>query len=350
MGRWGERLASPPSRRGRSGEHGPSTGSSYRSRGAKVGGTLRVPVVDGTRSVPATKIAFVSPHCVLDFTNGAATATLDALTLLARSGFECQAFCNSRIDAWEEVLMEEILAQRGIPYHVRNAQIGPHRGRMIFTTHDNVAVTLFNSASTRGGWLNSEEIAAFLASCEIFLKKNRPDLVWTYGGDPVSLAVQKLAKRLDIPILFALHNFAYRDTRAFEMVDYVIVPTEFCRQFYWDTIGLAAMYLPLVVDPERVLVSGTLRVPMADGTRSVPDTNRYVTFVNPEPRKGIHFFARIADALSNTRPDIRLLMVEGASKASFLPQLGIDLSGAKNLTIIANAPDARAFHSMTKMP
>ena len=32
------------------------------------------------------KIAFVSPHCVLDSTNGAATATLDALALLARGG------------------------------------------------------------------------------------------------------------------------------------------------------------------------------------------------------------------------------------------------------------------------
>jgi len=127
----------------------------------------------------ARKIAFVSPHCVLDFTNSAATATLDGLSLLARSGFECQVFCNSRIDAWEEVLMEGILAQRGIRYHVRNAQIGSHRGRMIFTTHGQVAVTLFNSASTRGGWINNEEIAAFLTACEIFLKKNRPDVVWT---------------------------------------------------------------------------------------------------------------------------------------------------------------------------
>jgi len=311
------------------------------------------------------KIAFVSPHCVLDFTNGAATATLDGLSLLAQSGFECQAFCNSRIDAWEEVLMEEILAQRQVRYIVRNAQIGPHRGRMIFTTHNQVAVTLFNSASTRGGWINNEEIAAFLAACEIFLKKNRPDVVWTYGGDPVSLAVQKLAKRLDIPILFALHNFAYRDASAFEMVDYVIVPTDFCRQFYWNTIGLASLYLPLVVDPERVqLERGQSPHPEGEGTTAhrppptahsipptahCPPTEQYVTFVNPEPRKGIHFFARIVEVLFRKRPDIPLLMVEGASKASFLPQLGIDLSGAKNLRIMPNAPDARGFHAMTKI-
>ena len=31
------------------------------------------------------KIAFVSPHCLVDFTNGAATATLDQLAVLAQS-------------------------------------------------------------------------------------------------------------------------------------------------------------------------------------------------------------------------------------------------------------------------
>ncbi len=74
------------------------------------------------------KIAFVSPHCVVDFTNGAARTTLDGLTLLAQSRFECQAFCSSRMDAWEEVLVEEILAQRKVPYAVRNAKIGGYSG------------------------------------------------------------------------------------------------------------------------------------------------------------------------------------------------------------------------------
>jgi hypothetical protein len=81
------------------------------------------------------KIAFVSPHCLLDTTNGAATATLDGLALLARVGFECLAFCNSRMDAPQEVLVEEILVQRRVHYVVRNAQIGRYKGRMIFTTH-----------------------------------------------------------------------------------------------------------------------------------------------------------------------------------------------------------------------
>jgi glycosyltransferase involved in cell wall biosynthesis len=74
-----------------------------------------------------------------------------------------------------------------------------------------------------------------------------------------------------------------------------------------------------------------------------------VTFVNPEPRKGIHVFARIAEVLSRRRPDIPLLLVEGAGKASFLPKLGIDLSGAKNLRIVPNTPDARGLLAMTRL-
>lgn len=55
------------------------------------------------------KIAFISPHCVIDYTNGAATATLDGLDFVQSLGFVCEAFSSSRLDAWEEVLIEEVL-------------------------------------------------------------------------------------------------------------------------------------------------------------------------------------------------------------------------------------------------
>ena len=290
------------------------------------------------------KVAFVSPHCVIDFTNGAATATLDGLALLAQSGFECQAFCGTRFDAWEELLVEESLARLGLRYEVRNSRIGAHRGRLIFTRHGKVAVTLFNMASTRGACSSDEETAALLAACDSFLVKNRPDVVWTYGGDPVSCAVQQLVKGLHIPILIALHNFRYGDLEPFRMVDRVIVPTQFAQRHYREKLGLTCDLLPLVVDPERVSVERCPRPnPLPEGE------GNFVTFVNPEPRKGIHVFARIAEVLSQRRADIPMLMVEGAVKASFLPELGIDLSGAKNLRIMPNTPDARQFLAATKI-
>jgi hypothetical protein len=67
---------------------------------------------------------------VIDSTNGAAMATLDGLRLLKTQGFQCQAFCSSRLDGAEEVLIEEALARRGVCYEVRNAQIGQQRARI----------------------------------------------------------------------------------------------------------------------------------------------------------------------------------------------------------------------------
>ena len=199
-----------------------------------------------------TRIAFVSPHCLLDFTNGAATATLDGLRMLGGLGFDCQVFCGSRLDAWDKVALEEVLARRGERYEVRDAQIGPFQGRMIVTSHGKLPVTVVKTAWASDGWLNREEIAAFLAACELFLERTRPDVLWTYGGDPVSLVVQQMAKERGISIVFWLHNFSYSDLAAFRYADRVVVPTEFAQRYYREKLGLECEVLPLVVDPERV--------------------------------------------------------------------------------------------------
>ena len=101
---------------------------------------------------PIRKIAFVSPHCVLDFTNGAATATLDGLTLLARVGFQCQAFAAR---GWTpgRGLVEDVSPGdgEGLP--------GPQRANRRVPGADDLhdprpgAGDIFSSASTRGGWV-----------------------------------------------------------------------------------------------------------------------------------------------------------------------------------------------------
>jgi glycosyltransferase involved in cell wall biosynthesis len=206
---------------------------------------------------------------------------------------------------------------------------------MIFLRDGKVPVTLFENASTRGGWLDANEAQAFLAGCELFLRKNRPDVVWTYGGDAVSLLVQRLAKQLDVPVLFGLHNFAYRDPEAFRTVDYVVVPSEFARRYYWDTLGLGCLKLPCIIDWRRV-----------EAPKREP---RYVTLVNPVPWKGVRVFARIAEVLARRRPDIPLLVVEGASKAGVPAGLGIDLGGIPGLRVMRNTPDPRDFYAATKI-
>ncbi len=71
-----------------------------------------------------TRVAFISPHCVLDSTNGAATATLDGLKLLAAIGFSCEVYCGTRVDAWDGARIEEVLQRRDQRYIARDARIG----------------------------------------------------------------------------------------------------------------------------------------------------------------------------------------------------------------------------------
>jgi len=354
------------------------------------------------------KIAFVSPHCLLDYTNGAATATRDGLRMLVEQGFECQAFCGTRLDEPQEGLLQESLFRRGVRYEVHNANIGPYQGRLLFTVDGNLPVTVFENVSTRGGWLNVQEAEAFLTGVDIFLRKNRPDVVVTYGGDPVSIAAQRLAKRLGITIVFELHNFAYSDRSAFEAVDYVTVPSEFSRRYYRQRLGLDCHVLPNIVNWKAAEVRGERGrkgegekgsksphpnpLPEGEGTMSPnplpegegttggrksdltadlrPQTSDFVTFINPHVVKGVYVFARIARELARRRPDIPILVTQGRSRADALnaPELGLrpHLAGplpagpaanppcdGRNIFMMPFTPDPRAFYptvySMTRL-
>ncbi len=307
------------------------------------------------------KIAFISPHCVLDFTNGAAVATYAGLRTVAKQGLSCRAICGSRMDSWEGQIVEEVFTRQGIGFEVIDVRIGRQQARVVCAKPDGFPVTVFKNASTRGEW-SDLDTAAFLTYCEHIFQKDRPDVVWTYGGDPVSLAVHRLAKRMDIPVVFALHNFSYPSAEVFRNVDYVVVPTEYSRQYYWKRLGLACQILPNVVNWDAAYVE-----------RRDP---RYVTFINPLPHKGVYIFARIAQELARRRPDISFLVTQGRSSDTSLSAPELELvplasgrlrpdgtvmpiqpvaegQSGRNLTIMPYTPDPRQFYprvySATKM-
>ena len=76
---------------------------------------------------------------------------------------------------------------------------------------------------------------------------------------------------------------------------------------------------------------------------------QYVTFVNPQPNKGVFIFARIAHELGARRPDIPLLVVEGRGGVDWLSRTGLDISGLKNLNVMANTPDPRDFYRVSRV-
>ena len=74
-----------------------------------------------------------------------------------------------------------------------------------------------------------------------------------------------------------------------------------------------------------------------------------MTFVNPQPTKGLYVFARIAEALAKRRADIRLLVIAGRSHARWQQETGIDLARLPNVTVRASVPDPREFYAATKL-
>jgi glycosyltransferase involved in cell wall biosynthesis len=74
-----------------------------------------------------------------------------------------------------------------------------------------------------------------------------------------------------------------------------------------------------------------------------------VTFVNPQPEKGLTVFARIARELGRRRPEIPLLVVEGRGTSDAFARLPVDLSGLSNLNRMANTPDPRDFYRVSRV-
>jgi glycosyltransferase involved in cell wall biosynthesis len=199
-----------------------------------------------------------------------------------------------------------------------------------------IDLTLLRTQSSRYANLGKDEISAALTAFDAGLQADRPDALLTYGGDVVSSAFIQLARRRDIPVVVALHNVAYRRQNLFQNIDCVVVPSNFARDYYWKHLGVHAHVLPNIVDPARV--------------RAASPQPEYVTFVNPQPPKGVYVFARIVEQLARRRPDIPMLVVEGRGNAiRWLEWTGVDFSWVENLFSIPAAPDPREFYALSKI-
>ena len=286
------------------------------------------------RTKTVRRILYASPICLIDSSSGAAIATQRSLGFLNELGFQCEAFCGSTSDAPEEILVQEQLASRGIPYDIQNGIVCGQQCRILNARVRGTAVNVYLSGSTRGRWTGIPEIKAFLQSFARWLEAYRPDAVLTYGGDPVSLEMMRIAKSYDLPVVFGLHNLAYNSPQSFRHVDYVVVPSQFSRQFYWYNLGLASHVLPNIVHDPDIEVD-----------QWVP---RYLTFINPQQDKGVFIVFAIAKELARLRPEIPILIVEGRGQNKLLKESRFPFSALPNVTFMPNTPRPSEFYRVTK--
>jgi glycosyltransferase involved in cell wall biosynthesis len=281
------------------------------------------------------KVLFASVHSIVDPSSGAATACLDQLATLARMGFQCEAFCTSMLDTHEEVRFEELVGRFGDPYRVVPSVCGEHRASLLYTRRKHIPVTVVRLETTRPVSPAPDELRSVLTFFHKFVETFQPDVIITIDCDPISRGMIGLARRRDVPVVFAVHNFSHRNVGPFWSVDYCTSPSEFARRHYWVKLGLACHTLPNPVDWGRVLAERRDR--------------QFLTFVNPSREKGVYGFARIAAELGRRRPDIPILVVESRGTRGTLAACGLHLGRHANIQFMANTTDPRRFWGVTKV-
>jgi glycosyltransferase involved in cell wall biosynthesis len=249
---------------------------------------------------------------------------------------DCRVLTTGILDPEREMSLDEVLANLELPVQRFQAELrSGGRAEVIDVSVNGVRVTLMPSASSRAERSpDLREAAIFLDLAEQVFDRFRPDVLLTYGGHPASLELMRRARRRGIVVVFHLHNFGYNDRRAFADVSAVIFPSEYSRRHHARLLGLDG---PVIPDP----------IPLGRIVAVDPEPN-YVTFINPQPSKGMAIFARIAVVLNERRPDIPLLVVEGRGTADALAKLPIDLSGLTNLNRMANTRDPRDFYRVSR--
>ncbi len=208
---------------------------------------------------------------------------------------------------------------RGGPVEVLDIQDGNLRGTVVPTASSRVP--------------DPDEARVFLDLAERVLDRLRPQVLLTYGGHPAVLELMASARRRGVAVVFFLRNLGYTQRRTFANVHRVLVPSQYVASHYAQRLGLSCTVLPSPIRFDRVVADA-------------PEP-RYLTFVNPQPAKGVTVFARIAAELSR-RPDIPMLVVEGRGTVEDLTRVGLDLSVTNNFHWMASTTDPRDFYRVSR--
>ena len=283
------------------------------------------------------RILFASTHCYIDPSSGAALCTRDILELHAAAGHDCRALTTGVFDYECESNLEEVLRGLEIPFTPMAARLSNGATQVVFDARlENVRVTLMPTSSSRADRApDRDEGGRWLDLGEQVLDRFNPHVVLTYGGHPASLELLRRARKRGIATVFHLHNFAYTDRKGLEHVTAFITPSEYTRKHYARRVGIDSTVIPDPLRPERVVAEA--REP------------KYVTFVNPQPVKGVTVFARIALELQQRRLEIPLLVVEGRGGSEWLARLPVELSHLENLHRMANTPEPKDFWKVTRI-
>jgi glycosyltransferase involved in cell wall biosynthesis len=144
----------------------------------------------------------------------------------------------------------------------------------------------------------------------------KPDILVTFGGLQQDERRFERARRQGTKICFMLRNEGYLNGGEFlARMDAILTPSQYLSDLYEAAVGVKSTPLPVPLELDDVIA------PEHDPI--------FFTMINPSREKGLCLMARLAEELSNERPDIPLLIIESRGSAGNLVKMG--LSGGFDL-------------------
>lgn len=283
----------------------------------------------------ARRLLLLIGQSPFDPTSGAAQATRQMAELLAGAGWTVEALATSGCEGDTALTVEELLAAHGGTVERAQHLAG---ARVLCAQARGVRHRIVLTAPARRHHWEQDVGACYAASLDEVLARFDPRCVLTYGDDAGDRIRRQRLRAHGARVVFVLHNLAYLRARP-AACDAFVCPSRF----------LAGRYEAAWGEAPRVLPTPLMPAPGAGGEREPV----FVTFVNPEPAKGVALIARLAERLGRERPDIPLLVVEGRARAAQLlaagDTAGFDLRRWPNLMFSPALPDASALWARTRV-
>ncbi|MCP3905788.1 MAG: glycosyltransferase family 4 protein [Planctomycetes bacterium] len=274
-----------------------------------------------------------------DPSSGAARSMRGIAELLAAAGIDVRALATTATERAQRLEPRAFLREAGLEIEIdRRGAVG--RGRPVINAMQRgVRYTLLDTGAAGVSEWEPDHGRQFDRLYHGVLDELDPEFVLTFGGAPEDVQRRREARRRGALVVFGLRNLGYLVRGAFAEVDAVLTPSRFLTERYREAIGLESTPIPSPVDVDDV------RAPQRDPI--------FTTYVNPSRGKGVMLFARLAEELGRTRPDIPLLVIESRGTAGALVAAGLeggfDLRRHESLMISGGVPNPRDLFSATRV-
>jgi glycosyltransferase involved in cell wall biosynthesis len=217
--------------------------------------------------------------------------------------------------------------------------VGPQSSR-VFQFHDRgVDYVLLDVGSVHVLEAPQRPGDAFDKLFDGLLAAIQPNIFLTYGGWAADWDRRRRAHAAGSLVVFTVHNEAFMRRAIFDDVDAVFSASPFLASRYKSTIGVDSTPLPPPIASDEVT--------------PVFHEPTFVTFINPEPMKGVAAFARIAEEVCCRHPEIPFLVVKSRSGEDVLIDAalagGFDLRRHSNIVLADAVPEPSRIYGVTRV-